>query len=510
MEKPLGIVSNIPKRKKRKAVREAVGGTRFFVTNRHNGKRYPAAGQFWPENGWSIQIFDFQPGAWGRSTTGVGTGPVIDQGWTKELTARGWDIPELAQPENVKGKEMARLAQSLGGKPTHESRARNLLEMALELGDTPDAIHPQHKRALSTGDHPLGQVPPFNPHNVRPSNAAERHASASYKAAIQNLRRYGGVVPQGQQGAMAAMQDMFATLRSLMQREHAHKEQLEQLAIETVMRLPEFKTLRKAVEAGDLKIEPHLDQPELEDTETSAEAEEPQDEPEEIRAEYDEMVAKRKLINTMIQGAAVANNYASSYYAGDELGQLDARLERDYGKLMAYSEISQFVMPKEVAQAASKAHGSEAQGGGVRLRREADGSVTVVAHGLVFPILVHEIVKGCMEYLSLNDEEDPETAKAVSNRSDFIDDEMYQQQIGPNLWREFIASIGHDAAEVMPYVYDELNRMPIRDYNAKMKGLIDGTPEGKRWFRELAQQIKSEIEGQTESEGQELAKRLIG
>jgi hypothetical protein len=295
-----------------------------------------------------------------------------------------------------------------------------------------------------------------------------------------------------------------------MQREADHKEELEQLAVETVMRLPEFKTLRKAVAAGNLKIEPHLSQPDLGDAELSDEAEEPQDEPEEIRAEYDELVAKRKLINTMIQGAAVANNYASSFYAGEELGQIDPALERDYGKIMAYSELGQFAMPKEVAQAAAGAHGSESQGGGVRLRREEDGSVTIVAHGLVFPMLVHEIVKGCMEYLSLNDEDDPDTAHAVSKRSDFIDDEQYQQQIGPNLWREFIASIGHDAAEVMPYVYDELNRMPVRDFNAKMKGLIDGTPEGKQWFRQLAQKVKSEIEGQEESEAQELVSRLLG
>jgi hypothetical protein len=91
-----------------------------------------------------------------------------------------------------------------------------------------------------------------------------------------------------------------------------------------------------------------------------------------------------------------------------------------------------------------------------------------------------------------------------------VEDEQYQQQIGPSIWREFISAIGHDAAEVMPYVHAELNEMPVSEYNQKMKGLIDGTPEAKRWFRQLAQEIKAEIEGEEgQTEALSLVKRLI-
>lgn len=382
----------------------------------------------------------------------------------------------------------------------------------MELGDNPDVIHPEHKQALRAGTHPLGKVPPFQPHAVERSNASERHAANSYKFALQKLREYGGIVPRGQQDAARCATDMFRTLQNLMQREDASREDLEQLAVETVIRLPEFKTLKRALESGNLKIEAHLGQPDT----TGVQFEPPEeeggepDEPKEIAAEYDELIAKRKMTNTMIQGAAVSNNYSYAYYVRDELAAIDPQLVRDYGKLMAYTELGQFMQGTEIARAAAAAQGSSAQGGGARLRREEDGSITVVAEGLVFPILVQEVIKGVMEFLSLSDEEDPEVAAQIQKRSDFVGDEQYQQQIGPSVWREFIDAIGLDAAEVMPYVHDELNRMPISEYNRKMKGLIDGTPEGKRWFRQLAQKIKSEIEGEeSQSEALNVVKRLL-
>ncbi len=398
-------------------------------------------------------------------------------------------------------------------KRTVREAAESLVEMALELGNTPDAIHPHHKQVLRTGQHGLGEVPAFQPHTTEPSNDAERHAANSYKSVITSLQRYGGIVPRNAQDTGRVVQDMFGTLRDLMRRESAHREELECLAVETVLRLPEFKTLQRALESGNLKIEASIGRPNLNSVQTqdpgdpdevevwgeeSEDEEEPSDR---ITAEYDELIVRRKMTNTLIQGAAVSNNYAYAYYARDELNALDPRMVRDYGKLMAYTELGQYMHGPEIARAASAAHGSDAQGGGVQLQRSDNGSWKIVARGLVFPMLVQEIIKGAMEFLSINDEEDPDTTNRVQLSADFIEDEQYQQMIGPSVWRAFMDAIGHEAAEVMPYVYDELNRMPTSAYNEKMKALVAGTPEGKVWFQQLAQKIKREIEAADSAQG---------
>ena len=373
---------------------------------------------------------------------------------------------------------------------------RRLLEMAFDLGGDPDSVDPQHKRAWASGEHSLRGNPA-----IENSGHVERHAAATYRNILTNLRRYGGHVPRNnsprelQQTAV----DMFQTLHEIQQFEADHTGELERLAVETVLRLPEFKSLRSAVGAGDVVIRAFLNREiDIEGAVLSDERPEPPAETQvpQIRAEYDEMIHRRRLTNMFIQGAAVANNYAFAYYARDELNQINPELVQDYGKLMAYSELGYFVQSPEIMRAAAQAGGTAAQGGDTRLRTGAEGSVEIVARGIAFPILVQEIIKGCMEFLALNDEDDDDTRTAVQQQADAIDDEQTHMQIGPSIWREFMDAIGHEQAEVMPYLKDMLAKLPASEYNARMKALISGSPEGKQWFRQAALQIKQKLDAE--------------
>lgn len=346
-------------------------------------------------------------------------------------------------------------------------------------------------------------------------NPHERHAVGTYKSIAQNLQRYGGFMPRSQRDAGRAAMDMSRTLQDLQQREADHIDELEPLAIETVLRLPEFKSLRAAVEGGRVKIEAYLNRRiNIQGMEFS---DAPQEEPEgynvpEIKAEFDEMVHKRKMLNTVIQGAAVANNYSFAYYTRDELQAIDPSLVRDYGKLMAYTELGYFIQNAKIMKTAAQGGGTASQGGDERIKRNEDGSVSIVARGITFPILVQEIIKGCMEYMSWNNDEDPDTQYTVNKRADFVDDEQVQMQVGPNIYRQMIEAIGLESAHVWPYLYKALVRMPVREFNEHMQGLLGGTPEGKQWFKNLADQIRQQVEQAEGGEGQteSLARRMLG
>jgi hypothetical protein len=116
-----------------------------IAINKHNNGRYRTKAQHWPEHGWHFQILDLDPETWGRSTSGIGTGPVIDQGFQKQLEQRGWTFtkaepisPEnavdkvgpLPEPENVRDREMKRMAASF--KPKTESRAAKIVAALLD------------------------------------------------------------------------------------------------------------------------------------------------------------------------------------------------------------------------------------------------------------------------------------------------------------------------------------------------------------------------------------------
>ncbi len=114
----------------------------FVAISRFNNGRYQTKATHWP-SGWHFQILD--PDAWGRSPSGIGDGPVIDQGFQKELEQRGWSFtpaepitPEnatakvgpLPEPENVRDREMKRLAASF--KPKTESKAAQIVAALLD------------------------------------------------------------------------------------------------------------------------------------------------------------------------------------------------------------------------------------------------------------------------------------------------------------------------------------------------------------------------------------------
>ncbi|MFT5528156.1 MAG: hypothetical protein ACI9HK_006144, partial [Pirellulaceae bacterium] len=77
--------------------------------------------------------------------------------------------------------------------------------------------------------------------------------------------------------------------------------------------------------------------------------------------------------------------------------------------------------------------------GGVERRGE---SFSVVAKAWVFPVLLHELVKGTVELIclhglgSLNDD----VYEAVTDEADQLEYEVWLLQAGPEIWRKFIAA----------------------------------------------------------------------
>lgn len=389
--------------------------------------------------------------------------------------------------------------------------------MPLNFGDTPDVVHADRRHKLETGTHPLGKHPSLS------LDRQHEIASKGYKQAMHNVQRYTGRMPRNLMDVLRSYGNAMQILQDVIDRESQHRPQLEALAVKTVLSMPEYSSLAKEVSAGNIKIEAKLKRPDLSKTAFSDEPEdkegdEPEDEerigtPEfevpEIKAEINDAVMKRRLINALTHGAAVTNNYAYHYYAGEELGRLDPTLANDYGKLMSMSEIGYWVQGDEVVRAAAGAEGEEAQFGSEEITQDDDGTPVIRATALTFPALVHEVVKGVMEYLAQDDEEDAETRKTVYAKADFIDEETWAMLLGPGLWQSFLDAVGAENRTVLPHLYDHILRMPTSEFNALVKGVVDGDPKAKQKLRALAVEIRGELGNQHESMPAKIARDLL-
>jgi len=435
-----------------------------------------------------------------------------------------------------------------------KSLAKSILtEMALDLGDAPDWIDPEKKRKIQQGQHPYADNPAFptekpprragapykdDPNRPDPTRSySELVTSNVYPEIIRKVQQYTGQNPRQMQPQQLGQQ-MMQAMQQAVRAEARHRPQLEQAAVEVVLNLPEFRGVREAIEAGELRIEAHLLDPQammqqmqrrIQGAAAEAEAEgeeenqmqvEPGEEDEEERAElgldvpeikgeYDAEANKRRFINLLIQGAAINKNYAYHQIA-DQLRAIDPNILTTYGKLMSIAELMYWMMPE---QTLNQMMGQGSGGGGMEeVEREEDGVYVVKAYALVFPVLIQEIVKGLYEFLSEDEDEPEDIHKYTSRKADTLGNEQWDIMKGPGVWRHLNHLVNQaNGTELMGKVYRHLAKLPTGEFNALMQEILRETPQGRQFIQQTVAAIRAEEEGRREeSEAFRLIRGVTG
>jgi hypothetical protein len=226
-------------------------------------------------------------------------------------------------------------------------------------------------------------------------------------------------------------------IKELMAAEKPYIPELEKLAVETVTNMyPIIK------EAG-IKISVKLGAGELPGG--SGEPPEETDKLEHIPF-LDDEVAKRRLINAITQGASIQGALEKPFIEFLEDAP-DGLLER-YSKVMDnldnsiskygeslkkifgifYDEQAIAMMLAQLA--ALNAPGKEMKGGESDVEVSEDGEVHIRAAGLIFPILIHEIIKGLYELISLHGFTGDADANAQVAASDDLTSEPEDMSVG--------------------------------------------------------------------------------
>lgn len=433
---------------------------------------------------------------------------------------------------------------------------RILTEMPLDLGDTPDWIDPQKRRKIERGEHPYANNPafptekparrpgaPFQAHN-RPDptrSYSELISSNVYPEIVRKVQQYTGQDPRRMHPQQLMLHMMHAMTHAV-RAEAEHRDELAQAAVEIVLGLPEFRDAREAIEAGDLRIDAQLMDPQAiqrlmqqrirgaeqqveigheEGAEDEPEAEQMQVEPPEetederaelgldvpeIRGEYDAEAKKRRFINLMIQGAAINKNYAYHQIA-DRLRQIDPNILTNYGKLMSIAELMYWMMPEDML---NQAMGEGSGGGGMEeIEQEEDGTYTIRARAMVFPVLIQEIVKGLYEFLSHNEDDPDDVRKYAYSKGDTLAGEQWDIMKGPGVWRHLNHLVNEaNGAELMGKVYRHLVTLSTEEFNRVMSEILRETATGRQYIQQLVNEIRTEEEGrQQESQARRFFKR---
>lgn len=181
-------------------------------------------------------------------------------------------------------------------------------------------------------------------------------------------------------------------------------------------------------------------------------------------------VTKRRIINGMTHGAA-RKGQNLYHLASDELSRISPNATSDYSKLMASNDFVYWAMDRETINQQSQ--GGE-HAGNVKVTLDPETrKPKIVAQGMTFPFLLHELTKGVMELMSLHGtSEDDDVRKYVEDKTDTMEAEPDDIRLGVGIWEKVSRFIDVEDGEHEALFYHKLVTLPAEHFNGLIKGLL--------------------------------------
>jgi len=370
---------------------------------------------------------------------------------------------------------------------------RKHLREAVDYGEDPHRMDQSIESSLDQDTHPFGGNPSL-PGTGTSQKYSEKLASKRFKDIVNMVKRYHGV----ENIDMGMMQQMMVIMQEVGAIEQSKKEQLEQLAINIVSE--EFDIPEDMLKPD---LVPPMTPLDLDDGGEDDEEEEEEFQPKsaERMKELDSEVAKRNVINAMMQGASKKGHYIFHQVA-DELDKIDPRLMGLYGKLMSLADYQYWLIPESAMGSAIggtekiKWEKPENEEGEEEENQEEEPQIE--AKAWIFPLLVHELIKGVMELAAIGWGEghmEPDEQKHVIGRADTIPGEIWGMRLGPGMWEKFLECIEDEDYKIKHWLFQQLSQLPAPKFHSFMQEILSSTQECKKvidHLRELHQQVEDD------------------
>jgi len=200
-----------------------------------------------------------------------------------------------------------------------------------------------------------------------------------------------------------------------------------------------------------------------------------------------EEVYKRRFLNAMTQGAAKKCNHMF-HMVDDDLLKLNPKLPNKYNKMMSAADYMYYAIPKM---------DDGVVGGVVNVEYPTNKNpkAKIHAQAMVFPVLIHEIVKGVMELLSAHGlPKDKKLTEYVTKKADFVAAEPWDMRLGPAIWGRFTDTIPADDFHLKHHVYSQLAALPAKEFHRQMKEVMAGTKLGHKIVKEIIDGVKGDMQ----------------
>jgi len=380
--------------------------------------------------------------------------------------------------------------------------------------DGPERMDQGIQSKLEKGETPMSDNPalPRKDDDELDNSFEQLVASKRFRDVIEKVKRYTGVNEVTQNQLMNLQGMMMQAVKKVKQIESNNEGYLEQLAVEVVKKelsLPD-DAFQYDVELTSMpgqidmsKMRKDSEEPEDEDVldQFGVKEDEAEDDLENFMAAFEKFdleKAKRRFINSLIQGASKKGHYMF-HLVKEELEKLDPNLLNLYGVLMSVNDLLYWIMPDEMVMKAAES------GQGMEGKEEIDDTTdppTIKAKGLFFPILIHELLKGVYEVLGTQGlPDDPKAADMVMASQDTLPYEIWDLRLGPVIWEKFMDSYPEklyddDLREIQNYLFSRFSSLTTDEFFDVAKMIMSGSDDGKKVVAKMVDEIIDELKSQ--------------
>ena len=373
----------------------------------------------------------------------------------------------------------------------------------IDYGDGRERMSPDIEGKLKSQEHPLGghQAFPDVDKDGIPDNFEELIASQRFQDVVQKVKDATGVENIDPQTFMSLQPMLMQAAQRILQIESQNKEVLENLAVELVvgeMGIPE----------GDLQFDAKLEKPNMSGMQQKPKEKKKKKELEFPNFEMEDEAAKRlqkldlekqkrRFINSLIQGSAKKAHYMY-HLVNERLNDINPDLVGLYSIVMSVNDLMYWVMP-DMEGMIGGGGAEQAMAGKEELDLETDPP-TIKAKGLMFPILVHELYKGVMEYVSAHGlPSDPDMAQEVIGMEDTLPAEIWDLRLGPVIWEKFLEVYPEDffntdeQKRIKNYFYFKFVSLEAEEFLKLAKEILSGSQEGKNQVKKMIDGIVNQL-----------------
>ncbi len=205
--------------------------------------------------------------------------------------------------------------------------------------------------------------------------------------------------------------------------------------------------------------------------------------------EFKPQIKRRRLTNAMMHGAARKSQ--NLHHLDDQLRDENPQLGRNYANLMTANDANYFLLDDDTIKNEGQ---SGVHAGNVRIDLSNQQKPKIIAQGMVFPILLHELSKGVVELMSLwGLPKDAETRRYVLDKTDNLSSETNDIRLGTKIWERFVSQIPVDNQEVISLTWNMLQELPDTEYNDIIEGLIQNNADSKQKVRRMSEEALEEL-----------------